>query len=320
MWQSKWRHRLACGVGSLVVTAVVVVPAHADPEPPPGPSVAMHEAATTPEAAAETTKFWTPDRMRDAVPMEQLVANLPPGQGVPQAWQTPEAAQALPAKGDPWSTGGEVVKTTGRVFFSYKGKQASCSGSAVNSANKSVVITAGHCVRMDGNWHPDWVFVPAYDNGNTPHGTWTAKQLLATPQWVEKEELNFDVGAAVINQLEGKNLTDVVGGQDVLFNQPRNQVMYAFGYPAAAPFDGTRLIYCSGTSFNDFLLSKDHGLQCNQTGGSSGGPWFVRFDEATGKGAVNSVNSFKYGLISFLMFGPYFGNEAQAVFDAAQKA
>ncbi|CAM3538349.1 serine protease [Kibdelosporangium persicum] len=316
MRRSHWRWRLTSAATGLGLLALAVVPVHANPD---DPSAVSHQAANTPEAVAAVLAFWTPERMRQAVPMEIVVANLPAGQQIPQTWPTPSTAQAPANHGGPWTGSGEVVKTTGRVFFTFEGKEASCSGSAVTSANKSVVITAGHCVRMKGTWHPDWLFVPAYDNGNAPHGKWAARQLHTTPQWVDKEELNFDVGAAVLNQLDGKNLTDVVGAQEIAFNQPRNQHMHAFGYPAAAPYDGTRLIFCSGQTFTDFLLTRDHGMRCNQTGGSSGGPWFLRFDEATGKGAVNSVNSFKYGIISFLMFGPYFGAEAQAVYDAAQK-
>ena len=54
--------------------------------------------------------------------------------------------------------------------------------------------------------------------------------------------------------------------------------MYGFGYPAAAPYDGSKLIYCSGRAFDDFLLSRSLGLTCNMTGS----PWAPNFDESTG--------------------------------------
>jgi V8-like Glu-specific endopeptidase len=188
----------------------------------------------------------------------------------------------------------------------------------VTSANKSTVMTAGHCVKLDGAFHTNWVFVPAYDTGNRPFGTWTAKATYATPQWVASEDINYDVGAAVVNPLNGASLTDVVGSQGIAFNQARGQNMYAFGYSAAAPYDGTKLIYCSGRVFNDFLLSTAIGMNCNQTGGSSGGPWFLSFNEASGTGIQNSVNSFKYNFFAGWMFGPYFGADAQNVYNTAQ--
>nr|CEL20462.1 FIG01121370: hypothetical protein [Kibdelosporangium sp. MJ126-NF4] len=280
-----------------------------------------HFAATTANAARAVTAFWTPERMRSAAPLDLL--KVAPGAVKDVARGLPAVVQgalplSIPNGGAAWTGGGAVVKTAGRVFFTYQNRTASCSGNAVTSANKSTVITAGHCVKLEGAFHTNWAFVPGYDNGNTPYGTWTAKSTSATPQWVASEDINYDVGAAVVNQLNGQNLTDVVGAQGIAFNQARGQNMYAFGYPAAAPYDGTKLIYCSGKVFNDFLLSQDIGMTCNQTGGASGGPWFLSFNEAAGTGIQNSVNSFKYNFFANWMFGPYFGADAQNLYNAAQ--
>ncbi|MEO3810132.1 peptidase [Sphaerisporangium sp. B11E5] len=261
---------------------------------------------------------------RGAAPADEPSATPTPSASetatpTPTPTPTPSASTlAARSSGAPWTSGGAIVRTEGRVFFTYQGRSASCSGTAVTSANKSVVITAGHCVKLGGAFHTNWVFVPGYNAGNRPYGTWVATSLLTTPQWNSSEDMNYDMAAAVVAPLNGQRLVDVVGGQGVAFNQGRRQQMYAFGYPAASPYNGSRLIYCSGRTFDDFLLSSDHGLTCDMTGGSSGGGWFLNFNESTGTGTVNSVNSFKYNFASFWMFGPYFGNEAQAVYTAAQ--
>jgi V8-like Glu-specific endopeptidase len=270
--------------------------------------------AATSDAAVRA--FWTPDRMRSAEPLDLI--KVAPGalKDVPRG--LPTKIQSIPNGGAAWTGGGAVTKTAGRVFFTFQGRTASCSGDAVTSANKSTVVTAGHCVKLEGAFHTNWVFVPGYDNGNAPFGTWTARATTATPQWVATEDINYDVGIGVVNQLNGQSLTDVVGAQGIAFNQARGQNMYAFGYPAAAPYDGTKLIYCSGRVFNDFLLSQDIGMTCDQTGGASGGPWFLSFNEATGTGLQNSVNSFKYNFITTWMFGPYFGADAQNLYNTAQ--
>jgi V8-like Glu-specific endopeptidase len=228
------------------------------------------------------------------------------------------APAAFPQAGGPWTGGGAVVKTSGRVFFTFQGRTASCSGNAVTSQNASTVITAGHCVKYQGSWHTNWVFVPAYDNGSAPYGQWTATKTLTTPQWEASEDINHDVGAAVVAPLNGRTLTSVVGAQGIQFNGGYNKPMYAFGFPAASPYDGSKLIYCSGNSSKDFLFSQDHSLACNMTGGSSGGPWFTGFNEATGQGMQVSVNSFGYTFLPNRMFGPYFGNDAKALYDKAQ--
>jgi len=299
---------IMCAVG-------LAVPLSGPATATPGPSA---EQATTLAEQAEVSDFWTPERMRSAVPIDRLLKPKQRLAGtVPAGKPSTVAPTAFPNGGGQWTGGGTIVSTEGRVFFTYQGRTASCSGTAVTSTNESTVITAGHCVKLDGAFHTNWVFVPAYDNGSTPYGTWTAKKTYATPQWVASEDINYDVGAAAVNPLNGQNLTDVVGGQGIAFNQARGQNMYAFGYPAAAPYDGSKLIYCSGTTF-DALISDGIGMTCDMTGGASGGGWFLQFSESTGAGIVNSVNSYKINFIPTWMFGPYFGTDAQNVYTAAQ--
>ncbi|WP_372410877.1 serine protease [Streptomyces luteireticuli] len=289
-----------------------------------------HAAAPTAAAQQRVAEFWTPERMRSATPLDVTAdrpADAPRSTGrhttvapTPAPAPTPAhpSVRSFPQAGGPWTGGGAVLKTSGRVFFTFQGRTASCSGDAVTSGNHSTVITAGHCVKYQGSWHTNWTFAPGYHDGQAPYGTWTATKTLSTPQWTASEDMNNDIGAAVVAPLDGKQLTDVVGGQGLDFNGAYGRAMYSFGFPAASPYDGTKLIHCSGTATKDFLLTKDHGLSCNMTGGSSGGPWFTSFDESTGTGLQASVNSFGYTFLPNTMFGPYFGDEAKALYDTAQ--
>nr|WP_229898521.1 trypsin-like peptidase domain-containing protein [Streptomyces finlayi] len=278
---------------------------------------------STLSAEQKVRNFWTPERMRTAEPLDLLQAapgKIRPAKAGGPTTSVPAttSTKAFPQKGGAWTGGGAVVKTSGRVFFTYQGRTASCSGNSVTSQNKSTVVTAGHCVKLDGAWHTNWVFVPAYNDGATPYGTWTAAKTSATDQWAASEDMNYDVGLAVVNPLNGQKLSDVVGAQGLQFNGGYNKPMYAFGFPAAAPYDGKKLIYCSGNTTKDFLLTKDHSLACDMTGGSSGGPWFNSFNESTGTGLQASVNSFGYTFLPGRMYGPYFGNEVKAAYDKAQ--
>jgi len=314
------RHRTAAGILLAVTTlfagALSATPAGAATAPSPTPS------SFAPQQAAKG--FWTAERMRGATPLD-LIRTGPGSLKAPNlkvlkadAEETVIRPTAFPQPGGPWTGGGAVVKTSGRVFFSFQGRTASCSGNSVTSQNGSTVITAGHCVKYQGSWHTNWVFVPGYDNGQAPYGQWSATKILATDAWAASEDINYDVGAAVVAPLNGKTLAETVGAQGLQFNGGYNKAMYAFGFPAAAPYDGSKLIHCSGNSSKDFLFSQDHSLGCNMTGGSSGGPWFSSFSEATGTGLQVSVNSFGYTFLPNRMFGPYFGNEAKAVYDKAQ--
>ncbi|MEU9230932.1 trypsin-like serine peptidase [Streptomyces subrutilus] len=314
------RHRIAASVllsaGALIAGALTAA----------SPSA----AADTPASFRQqhTQGFWTAERMRDATPLD--ITAVPGATRTPVATSAapthiaPTAASAsptaFPQAGGAWTGGGAVVKTSGRVFFTMGGRTASCSGDSVTSANGSTVMTAGHCVKYQGAWHTNWVFVPAYNNGSAPYGQWSATKTFATDQWAASEDMNMDVGLAVVAPLNGQTLSQVVGAQGILFNGGYNKRMYSFGFPAAAPYDGTKLVYCSGNSGKDFLLTKDHSLGCNMTGGSSGGPWFQDFNETTGLGTQVSVNSFGYTFLPNRMYGPYFGNEAKAAYDKAQTA
>ncbi|GAA4231129.1 V8-like Glu-specific endopeptidase [Streptosporangium album] len=322
--------------GTLLPAAV----AHGTVATAAGPHPIEKEAADTRTEQRTVQRYWTEAKMEAAQPLDSLapkksgvrlaaaaVAAQAAAEPVSVPATSPDgdtvmtvqrSAPARASTGSPWKGRGAISTTAGRIFFTYQGRNASCSGNAVTSDNKSTVITAGHCVKMGGAFHSNWVFVPGYDNGDRPHGTWVATTLYTTPQWNNSEDVNYDVAAAVVAPLDGRSLTDVVGGQGVSFNQARRQQMHSFGYPAASPYDGSKLVYCAGRAFDDFLMSRDIGLNCAMTGGSSGGPWFVDFNETTGLGTLNSVNSFKYGFAGGWMFGPYFGTDAQAVYEAAQ--
>ncbi|GHH12922.1 trypsin-like serine peptidase [Streptomyces lanatus] len=312
------------GVTALLTTGALATPAGAAPQPGTSTGVSSVPAG----AQQQARDFWTAERMRAATPLDLVTVDghfdggAAPlkGQATKVAPTTPTeiGPTAFPNGGGQWTGGGAVVSTAGRVFFTYQGRTASCSGNAVTSNNKSTVITAGHCVKLEGAWHTNWVFVPGYHDGQAPHGRWTASKTLSTPQWTASEDINYDVGAAVVAPLDGKLLTDVVGGQGLAFNTGYNLRMYSFGFPAADPYDGEKFIYCSGTTDRDFLLSNDHGMNCDMTGGASGGPWFTQFDEATGKGLLSSVNSFKYNFLPTRMYGPYFGADAQNLYQTAQ--
>lgn len=291
--------------------------AHADPHPRAARRTVAYGPVPDAAGQAAVRRFWTPARMRGARPLDAIVVSGAVPRAAPGGPVT-ETAATGPSTGAAWTSGGMVARTVGRIFFTYEGRPASCSGDAVTSANHSTVLTAGHCVRLGGAWHRDWVFVPGYHDGQAPFGTWTLRRALTTPQWEAREDLAYDVGAAVVGTLGGRTLTSVVGGQGVAFDQPRGRTTYAFGYPVTDPYDGSRLVYCSGAPFDDRRETHDEGMSCDMTSGASGGPWFLKFDEKTGAGTQYSVNSFKYDSSPGQMFGPYFGADAKALYDKAQ--
>ncbi|MDN6301689.1 MAG: trypsin-like serine peptidase [Brachybacterium sp.] len=181
------------------------------------------------------------------------------------------------------------------------------------SGNGATVATAGHCVNDTGAWATNWVFVPGYNHGAAPPGTWAATDLVSTDQWVQQEDIIDDVAfTKVVPDSGAGTLESVVGTSGSAFNQARGQHCTAYGYPAASPFDGESLESCTGTAFDDTVGGTlSQGIDCDMTGGSSGGPWFL--DD----GAQNSVNSFGCTTQKNVMYGPSFGEDAQDAYKAA---
>jgi V8-like Glu-specific endopeptidase len=263
------------------------------------PSVVSHQAATTKAEQQRVEDYWTEARMKNATPVGVKVN---PNKGKPgggTSGSTAVSEQAQPQ--------------FGKVFFTEGNSNYVCSGTATTSGNKDVVTTAGHCVNEGpGAYVTNFAFVPAYNNGAQPYGKWTAKTLMTTTQWATSGDYNFDVGFAVMNELNGQSLTDVTGSYAPAFNAPKGQTMKAYGYPAARPFNGQTLYSCNGVVVADtYGGSTDQGLACNMTGGSSGGGWIQN-------GSLSSVTSFGYTGVKNILWGPYFGSTIQSLYNLAQ--
>ncbi|MGH3950603.1 MAG: trypsin-like serine peptidase [Pseudonocardiaceae bacterium] len=298
---------MLAGIALASATAAVAAPAAAAPAPGKAPdhAVASHEAAMSKAEQRQVEDYWTPERMRSATPSDLArPGKQNPGKGHGKGGKNrTDAVQESPQP------------ELGKVFFTLGGTDYVCSGTATTSGNADVVTTAGHCLNEGpGDYATNFAFVPAYENGNRPYGTWTAAQLFTTSQWANSGDFEYDAGFAVMNEnSSGQSLTDVVGSYPIAFNAPRGLTYTSYGYPAGPPFDGESLWSCTGTATDDPNGSTTQGIPCDMTGGSSGGGWI------TG-GELNSVNSYKYIVDPSTMYGPYFGSTIQSAYAAAAGA
>jgi hypothetical protein len=254
---------------------------------------------------ADVTAYWTAERMRAATPAEKRFESA----------GAQRAAAALPWFSEevapPYTQA--PISTHGKVFFTLGGVDYVCSGTALLSANKSVVWTAGHCVNEGpGAFATNWQFVPAYRDGAAPLGAYVASNLFTTTAWGTQGDFSYDLGAAVVAPASGTALTDRVGGRGIAFNAGRTQTYDSYGYPAAPPFTGERLWRCNSAlqTNDDSANPPTLGIGCDMTGGSSGGGWLVG-------STVHSVNSYGYTNQPNVMYGPYQGAVAQSLYTAA---
>ncbi len=263
--------------------------------------------------------YWSAANMRNATDADLLAGQAPAptqgtdtsaGKAAQQDGQSPrDASLAFP------------LSTVGKVFFtSASGQNLVCSGTAVTSLNQSVVDTAGHCLYWQGGWVQNVIFCPLYNNGSTPYGCWAARDLEVPSDWLGAApgDLHHDFGMAVVAPNSQGALTDVVGGAGWAYNQPINQAYYAYGYPAAHPFDGQSRQACENSPGKSWQLAGGRviSIPCNMTGGSSGGPWFIQIG---GNWYLNGHNDFTSSIQPGHMFSPYYDDTWYALYDKAQR-
>lgn len=312
-------------------------------------------SARTAESNVGARAYWTRARMRAAQPVEPALARHLQRRGglgrgaaspsyVPPASQGGSAAAEL-RSGTVSSANGRILGSNrdeitdpsaaefsahGKVFFTIpNGTEAGdyvCSGTAVNSRNRSVVWTAGHCIfdyEASGGFSTNFIFVPGYKDGAEPYGEWPARKLATTSAWKTAGNFRYDLGAAVVRRdATGRRLQDVVGATGIGFGQPRNLQYRAYGYPAVAPpveFNGEREFRCTSN-----LVENDDrplgsgpatlGIECDMTPGSSGGGWIAGT-------TLLSVTSYSYSGDEALqgnLYGPYMSSKARKLYKSVR--
>jgi V8-like Glu-specific endopeptidase len=283
----------------------------------PAPTIVEHAVDTNPTIALA---HWTAASMHSATNVDPVVGQdftLTQESGATSQSTASQQQGQLPRDGSL----SYPISTVGKVFFTNSsGQNYVCSGTAVASANHSVVDTAGHCLYLYGNWVNNVIFCPLYENGSTPYGCWAARDLEVPSDWINAKpnDYHHDFGMAIVAPNSEGNVTEVVGGAGWAYNLPVNQPFYAYGYPAAYPFDGQTRQSCESSSGT--LWKHGDGtvvsIPCGMTGGSSGGPWFV---QSGGNWYLDGHNDFISRLQPGHMFSPYYDDTWNALYNKAEQ-
>jgi V8-like Glu-specific endopeptidase len=259
----------------------------------------VHPADVAGESDAAIARYWTPERMRtapplDSSPAERLTA-LASFAPVPEPTVPPYAVN-------------------GRLFVRQGSSRGFCSATAINSASRALILTAGHCVNSGplgfgggSTWSRFLLFVPAYTNGTAPFGAFVAhrKTVFALKQWVRFGNPNFDVGAVLVGpNAEGVNVADAVGGgAAIAADLPRKQTFQTFGYPG----ESRTMQGCSSPYVGDDVLTyripgpPTVAIRCHWAPGASGGGWLIEEGRA-----IDGLTSYGKQSDKTHTFGPYF--------------
>jgi hypothetical protein len=249
--------------------------------------------------AARIARYWTPARMRSALPLDRPRGNL--------LTALSSFAQIAEPTVFPYAV-------NGRLFIRQGNRRGYCSATAIDSPSRRLVLTAGHCLNsgpLPPNGRSVWSsfaqFVPAYSGTIAPFGAFVAyrKSLFALRQWVKFGNPNFDVGAIVTRpNAEGVNVADAVGGGAAIATDlSRGQDFQTFGYPGKIRWmQGCDSPYIGDDSTTYRIPGPPTiAIRCHWAPGASGGGWLI--DEGT---AINGVTS--YGKLRDRQhtFSPYF--------------
>lgn len=203
----------------------------------------------------------------------------------------------------------------GKLFFKQRG--IPYVGTAFSIGNNAI-FTAGHCIHPgDGDpngWSTDIVFVPGYNNGETPFGQWQASYATARPDWYQTGNLSEDFGGAVLLKEGGSRICDKVGSLGFAWQKAREQHWHAIGYPSQTPFGGAAMVTTQAAYGYDGLVGPvpSVAIGCDMTPGCSGGPWILGFGTTN---EANGLNSYRQADRPEEICSPYFDDRAKQLKD-----
>ncbi|NUO98526.1 MAG: hypothetical protein HOV96_41935 [Nonomuraea sp.] len=213
-----------------------------------------------PATAQQVVDYWTLDYLKFA--NEQGNNTLTDAQGHPRRAVSSGHDDALSS---PTPKTGLSGRTVGKLFILKSSNspeapegviKSTCSGNVVTSANKSVVLTAGHCVKVEIPFSTrevilNAIFIPGFD-GTTldakaatnpdghpdaqiaPYGVWAITNVFVTSTWGYAPYFAFgqDMAALTVRKPgSAQRVQDVTGGQQVGFTRARAGQRTVIGYP-----------------------------------------------------------------------------------------
>jgi V8-like Glu-specific endopeptidase len=182
--------------------------------------------------------------------------------------------------------------TAGKLFFSIGGVPYLCSASVIQHR---IVATAGHCVHSGtaSGFYSNWVFVPAYRDGNAPLLSWNWRAVIVTGAWAsggggvpnaaDYAMIEFgDQGVGGVTRAIG-DVTGWLGWQTLSLSANHTSKL---GYPCNLDSCQKMQIVTSGAFRNVAPNNVEYGSDAE--GGSSGGPWIQNFQVPQNGGGTGS--------------------------------
>lgn len=196
--------------------------------------------------------------------------------------------------------------TVGKLFFSIAGAPFVCSASVIQHR---IVATAGHCVHSGASsgFYSNWVFVPAYRDGNAPLLVWNWRSVTVTGTWAAgggtvpnaADYAMIEVGDQTVGNrvVSLGDLTGWLGWQTLSLSANHTSKL---GYPCNLDNCQRMQDVTSGAFRNVAPNNVEYGSDA--LGGSSGGPWVQNFQvlQVGGGSGSNTGSNRVVGVTSYI--------------------
>ncbi|MEU1297735.1 MULTISPECIES: trypsin-like peptidase domain-containing protein [unclassified Streptomyces] len=184
-----------------------------------------------------------------------------------------------------------------------------CTASVVHSARHNLIVTAAHCLGSAGEGA---LFVPGYRDGRAPYGVWTVRRTFLPAGWSKGRNEDSDVAFAVLDERDGRNVEDFVGGNRFATRTTTGATAVTVtGYPDSREVP----VGCSNRPVAHSATQQR--IDCpDLTGGTSGSPW------VNGDGSVVGIlgGHEQGGTTADISYSVVLGDEAGELYEDAASA
>lgn len=237
---------------------------------------------------------------------------------LPNTTQTPTKSFDQGALNEPYSSSQLIpaaantvypYRTVGKLFFTIPG-QGNFACSAATISNR-IVLTAGHCVHSGTNgnsgFYTNFLFVPAFSNGNAPFNSWTSSFVTAATPWINSGGVlpnasDFGMLEMVDQVINGKTtrVSDAIGFLGFLTLSLMPNHVHMLGY--ACNLDNCQQMHQVISQSAVAISPSNVQYGSDMLGGSDGGPWVqnlgVPSSGQTGSGTSASFPNRLVGITS----------------------
>jgi hypothetical protein len=201
---------------------------------------------------------------------------------------------------------GYPYSTVGRLFFHdpRTGQDFICGAAAAASSFRAI-LTAGQCIAHGSSagsqryFYNHFMFVPAYNNGAAPYGTWSTDYFFVSNSWLLSGVLPNprDYGLLEAVDQSGKKLGNVVGSLGWATYALRFNHFTTLAYPTN--LDGGVLMQRNDAQTSGYGGNSTWIQGSDMGSGVQGGPWVQDFGVQPKGSVVKSGGNFVVGISSY---------------------